>query len=100
MTVNTVSMAVLAAAISGAAMARTIEMDPGPQAQEQLQTALIDAKPGDVVRQAPGRFDPTDGLSMDVARVTVIGARSNETVLAFDHQKGEAENGSSGVYPA
>ncbi len=91
MTMNTVSMVVLATVIGGAAMARTIEVNPGPQAQEQLQTALIGAKPGDVVRLAPGRFDLTDGHSLDVARVTVIGAGLDKTVLAFDHQKGEAE---------
>ena len=85
--------AALAAAISitGGAYARVIDIAPGPNVQEQLQAALIDARPGDVVRLAPGRFELTDGLSLDVARVTVTGAGSDKTVLAFDHQKGEAE---------
>jgi parallel beta-helix repeat protein len=76
---------------AGAAGARTIDVSPGPNAQEQLQAALIDAKPGDTVRLAAGRFDLTDGLSLDVARVTVAGAGPDRTILAFDHQKGEAE---------
>jgi len=71
--------------------AKTIDVAPGPDAQERVQTALIDAKPGDVVRLAAGRFDLTDGLSLDVANVTVEGAGAGKTVLAFDHQKGEAE---------
>ncbi len=83
--------AVLAVALAGAAGARTIDVPPGPNAQEQLQAALIDARPGDTVRLAAGRFELSDGLSLDVARVTVAGAGPEKTILAFDHQKGEAE---------
>jgi parallel beta-helix repeat protein len=71
--------------------AKTIDVAAGAGAQERLQTALIDAKSGDVVVLGAGRFDLTDGLSLDVANVTVKGAGPNKTVLAFDAQKGEAE---------
>jgi parallel beta-helix repeat protein len=83
--------AVLAIGLAGVADARTLEVSPGPGVQERLQGALIDAKPGDVVQLAAGRFDLTDGLSLDVAKVRVQGAGPDKTVLAFDNQQGEAE---------
>lgn len=76
---------------SGSVDAKTLKVAAGANAQERLQTALIDAKPGDVVRLAAGRFDLTDGLSLDVANVVVQGAGPGKTILAFDKQKGEAE---------
>ena len=84
--------AVLIASLAAApAMARTIDVGPGPDAQERLQTALIDAKPGDTVRIAAGRYALVDGLSLDVSDVIVEGAGPDRTVLAFDAQKGEGE---------
>src|SRR5205085_6733506 len=77
--------------LAGAAQARTLDVAAGPNAQERVQTALIDAKPGDVVRLGAGRFEFTGGLSLDVADVTVRGAGAGKTILAFDKQTGEAE---------
>jgi parallel beta-helix repeat protein len=74
-----------------AASARTIEVAAGLGAQERLQTALIDAKPGDTVRLLTGRFELTDGLSLDVPRVTVRGSGTAETVLDFKGQKASGE---------
>ncbi|CAM3209174.1 Right handed beta helix domain-containing protein [Sphingomonas antarctica] len=71
--------------------AKTINVAPGPDVQERLQTALIDAQPGDVVQLAAGRFVLTDGLSLDVARVTVRGAGADKTVLDFKGQQGAGE---------
>ncbi|MBA3896995.1 MAG: right-handed parallel beta-helix repeat-containing protein [Sphingomonadaceae bacterium] len=71
--------------------ARTIDVAAGPNAQERLQTALIDAKPGDVVRLGSGRFALTDGLSLDVDRVTIRGAGLGATVLDFKGQKASGE---------
>ena len=71
--------------------AKTIKITVGPNVQERLQTALIDAKPGDVIRLGSGRFELTDGLSLDVANVVIRGAGPKKTILAFDGQKGEAE---------
>ena len=73
------------------AAARTIDVAAGAAAQERLQTALIDAKPGDTVRLGAGRFALTDGLSLDVDDVTVRGAGADKTILSFDGQKGEGE---------
>jgi parallel beta-helix repeat protein len=74
-----------------AAEARTIAVAPGADAQERLQTALLDAKPGDTVRLAAGRYELTDGLSLDVDGVTVRGAGPTATVLSFKGQKGAGE---------
>ena len=73
------------------ATAKTIHVDAGPNAQERLQAALIEAQPGDVVEIGAGRFDLTDGLSLDVDRVTVRGAGPDKTVLSFKGQLGAGE---------
>ncbi len=79
------------ALLAGTAQAKTIEVAAGPEAQERLQTALLDARPGDVVQLGAGRFELTDGLSLDVDRVTVKGAGPEATVLSFKGQKGSGE---------
>ena len=87
-------MAMLAAsalAVATAAEARTLAVAPGPDAQERLQTALLDARPGDVVRLAAGRYELIDGLSLDVDDVTVRGAGPAATVLSFKGQRGAGE---------
>ena len=81
----------IAAALAAPASAAIIAVGPGDGVQERLQTALIDAKPGDTVRLAAGRFALTEGLSLDVPGVTVQGAGVDRTVLSFDGQKGEGE---------
>ncbi|MBX3485623.1 parallel beta-helix domain-containing protein [Phenylobacterium sp.] len=80
-----------ATALCAAANARTLAVAPGPDAQERIQTALLDAKPGDVVALAAGRYDLTDGLSLDVDGVTVKGAGPDRTILSFKGQKGAGE---------
>src|SRR5206468_2202873 len=67
-------MGVAAAALmAGGAQAKVLAVAPGGDAPEKVQTALLDAKPGDVVQLAAGRYELTDGLSLDVAGVTVKG---------------------------
>lgn len=83
-----VTVALLAA---GAAEAKTISVAPGGDVQEKLQTALLDAKPGDVVQLAAGRYELTDGLSLDVDNVTIKGAGPAATVLSYKAQKGSGE---------
>lgn len=73
------------------AAARTIAVAPGANAQEALQTALLDAQPGDTVQIAAGRYDLTDGLSLAVDKVTVRGAGADRTVLSFKGQMGAGE---------
>lgn len=73
------------------ASARDLIVPAGPDAQERLQTALLDAKAGDVVLIGPGVFDLTDGLSLDVGGVTVLGAGPDKTILSFKGQLGAGE---------
>ncbi len=79
------------AALSATAEAKDLTVAPGGDAQERIQTALLDAKPGDTVRLAAGRFELSDGLSLDVDDVTVAGAGPEATVLSFKGQKGAGE---------
>jgi parallel beta-helix repeat protein len=83
--------AALAALMAGGASAKTIAVTPGGDAQEKVQTALLDAKPGDVVDLAAGRYELTDGLSLDAPNVMVKGAGPDATVLSFKGQKGSGE---------
>lgn len=83
--------AMLIALAATPAAARTISVSPSGNAQEALQEALLDAKPGDVVAIAAGRYDLTDGLSLDVSGVTVRGAGPDKTVLSFKGQQGAGE---------
>lgn len=83
--------ATLALLASTSAFAATLTVEAGPDAQERLQTALIEAAPGDTVQIGAGRFEMTDGLSLDVDGVTVRGAGSDATVLDFTNQQGAGE---------
>lgn len=86
-----VLIALIAAAIASQGYAKTIAVAPGADAQTRLQSALIEAQPGDVVQIAAGRYELTDGLSLDVERVTVRGAGADKTVLSFKGQQGAGE---------
>lgn len=77
--------------VAGPAAAQTVTVEAGPDAQERLQAALIEAKPGSTVRIGAGRFELTDGLSLDVNRVTLRGAGPDRTVLSFKGQLGAGE---------
>ena len=59
--------------------------------QHTLQTALLDAKPGDVIRVPAGRFHFERGLSLTVSGVTIRGAGMEKTVLSFKGQRQGAE---------
>ena len=54
--------------------AQVIAIENGPDIQEKLQEALILAKPGDTIRLAEGFYSFSDGLSLDVDEVKVVGA--------------------------
>lgn len=79
------------ALVAGRAEAKVLTVTPGGDAQEKLQTALLDAKPGDTVAIGAGRYELTDGLSLDVAGVTVKGAGPAATILSFKGQKSSGE---------
>jgi parallel beta-helix repeat protein len=90
-----VAGALVAAALmlagSPGATAKMIHVGPGADAHERLQTALIEAQPGDTVHIAAGRYALADGLSLDVDNVTIKGDGPDRTILDFTAQKGEGE---------
>lgn len=86
-----VAVALAALAMVGAADARTWRIRPGAQAEQQLLTALVEARPGDTVRLARGRFELTQGLSLDVDRVTIQGEGQDRSILSFNGQTRGAE---------
>ncbi len=64
---------------------------PSPTAYADLQKRLIEAKPGDVIELAEGRFEFTDGLSLDVDNVTIKGAGQDKTFISFKGQTSAGE---------
>ena len=76
---------------SPAAFAADIAVEAGEGANERLIEALISAQPGDTVKIGPGRFELTEGLSLDVDDVKVQGAGAGQTVLSFKGQTGAGE---------
>jgi len=89
--IRTAIAAALLLATAVPAIAATHKIEAGEGAQEKLQEALILAQPGDTVELGAGRFTLTDGLSLDVAGVTVKGAGMDQTVLDFTGQLGAGE---------
>jgi parallel beta-helix repeat protein len=87
---TTIAVAILAVS-SSAVQAKTLEIYAGADAQQRLQEALIVAQPGDVVQLGKGRFALSDGLSLDVDKVTVRGAGAKDSILDFSAQQGAGE---------
>lgn len=77
--------------LAGPAAAADLRVEPGEGANERLIEALITAEPGDTVTIAAGRYDLTDGLSLDVDGVTVRGEGPDRTVLSFRGQTASGE---------
>ncbi|MGE0283897.1 MAG: parallel beta-helix domain-containing protein [Rhizobiaceae bacterium] len=80
----------IALGLSGVRAAE-LSAQAGPNAAEKLTEALIMAQPGDVVSIGAGRFDLTEGLSLDADNVTVRGAGPDQTILSFKGQTGSGE---------
>lgn len=70
---------------------RTVTIPADDRFVEHLQTALITANEGDTIKLPKGVFSLTDGLSLDVDRVTLEGAGQGSTVLSFKGQEGAGE---------
>jgi parallel beta-helix repeat protein len=58
----------------------------GPDAPKRAQAALIEAKEGDVIEFAEGRFDFKSTLSLDASGVTIRGRGPDKTILSFKDQ--------------
>src|ERR1700757_4929676 len=81
----------VAAPSKPAGKSRVIRVEPGDNVQEDAQTALIKAKPGDTVEFAAGTFEFTMGLSLAVEGVTVRGQGMEKTTLSFKKQNAGSE---------
>jgi len=75
-----------AAAEMAEAQDNVIHIQPGDNAQEAIQEALIMAEPGSVIELAAGTYHLTGALSLDVPNITVRGAGMDETILSFKDQ--------------
>jgi parallel beta-helix repeat protein len=59
----------------------------GPNFEKDLQTALIEAKPGAVITLPEGTLQMTGTLSLTVPNVTIRGQGIGKTVLSYKNQK-------------
>lgn len=73
------------------AESKTVTVKPGPDAQTELQEALITAEPGSTIQLEAGTYEFQLGLSLDVDNVTVRGAGMDKTILDFKKQEAGAE---------
>jgi parallel beta-helix repeat protein len=71
--------------------AKEIVINPGENAQEELQEALILMSEGDTLLIKSGYYLFEDGLSLDVDNVTIIGEGLNKTILDFKNQQSGAQ---------
>ncbi|MGH6634456.1 MAG: parallel beta-helix domain-containing protein, partial [Sphingopyxis sp.] len=88
------TLCIVAAFAASPAAAKVISVSATTQgANEELQEALILAQPGDTVQLGAGVWKLTDGLSLDVANVTIRGAGAGEggSILDFAGQQGAGE---------
>jgi len=67
------------------------EMTEAPDAYTAIQQTLMLAEPGAVIELGPGRYELTEGLSLNVDDVTIKGAGMDETILSFRTQESGAE---------
>ena len=70
---------------------RIISLAADEKFVENLQTALITADEGDTIIMPEGLFNLTDGLSLDVDGVKLLGSGEGRTVLSFKGQEGSGE---------
>jgi len=68
-----------------------IFIDPGPDAQERLQEAMILMNEGDTLTIRSGYYAFEDGLSLDIDNVVIKGEGMNETILDFKNQQSGAQ---------
>ena len=61
-------------------------IEAGPDAPKRAQTALIEAKDGDIIELDAGRFDFKSTLSLDASGVTIRGQGPDKTILSFKDQ--------------
>jgi parallel beta-helix repeat protein len=70
---------------------KQVVLGPSSDSQEQIQEALIDLEPGDVLTLKSGEYFFEDGISLDVDDVIFEGSGINETILNFGGQVSGAQ---------
>ena len=66
--------------------AKQILLGPNFNSQEEIQEALIDLEPGDVLTLEAGEYFFEDGISLDVSDVIFEGSGIDDTILNFGNQ--------------
>ena len=66
-------------------------IEPSPNAQDEIQEALILAEPGDVISLSKGTYELKHGLSLDVSDVSIVGKGMYDTILDFSNQETVAQ---------
>mgnify|MGYP001260512232 FL=1 len=66
--------------------AKQVLLGPTLNSQEEIQEALIDLEPGDVLTLEPGEYFFEDGISLDVNDVIFEGSGIDDTILNFGDQ--------------
>src|SRR5262245_22334732 len=77
--------------VGGLTEDKVTKLLPGPNAQQEVQTALIKAKPGEIIEFGEGTFEFTMGLSLMVKEVTLRGKGMDKTFLSFKKQNAGKE---------
>ncbi len=71
---------------NSSAPVKVTKIDAGPDAQKQAQTALIEAKAGEVIEFGEGTFEFDSTLSCDASDITIRGQGQDKTILSFAKQ--------------
>tara|TARA_Y100001970_G_scaffold114703_1_gene143053 strand:+ start:4612 stop:5838 length:1227 start_codon:yes stop_codon:yes gene_type:complete len=66
--------------------AKQIVLSPNNNSQEEIQEALIDLEPGDVLTLEAGEYFFEDSLSLDIDDVVFEGSGIDDTILNFENQ--------------
>ena len=77
---------ILFASFSFNLTAKQILLGSNLNSQEEIQEALIDLEPGDVLTLEPGEYFFEDGISLDVDDVIFEGSGIDNTILNFGNQ--------------
>ena len=83
---NKYLLIVLVAVSSVPLLSKQVFLGPNSNSQEEIQEALIDLEPGDILTLEPGEYFFEDGLSLDVSDVIFEGSGINNTILNFGEQ--------------
>lgn len=70
---------------------KQVVLGPSSDSQEEIQEALIDLEPGDVLTLKSGEYFFEDGISLDVDDVIFEGSGIDETILNFGGQVSGAQ---------